>query len=84
MNRQQRHVLVVASGVAIGAVTEAAVRSVRQPAAGGWFNWSPDSGVTMSHRGERAHALRVAGIRLAGVACWTAIAWSVYRDQPVD
>lgn len=84
MNRAQRIVLVVASGVALAAVAEAVDRASHDSLARGWFTYSPNTGVVGEPYGSSGDLWSSAAVWIAAVAVWAGLSLRLLRTPRRD
>jgi hypothetical protein len=77
MNTRQRHVVAVAVGLAIATIVNA-INSEAMNMNGGWFNYSPDLGVTA----DSTDIWQEAAVWLLGIGMWAGFAAWLYRRAP--
>jgi hypothetical protein len=84
VNRPQRHVAVVAIGLAcaIGAQTINRLLD-RRSVDGGWFMYAPNSDPTFAPSFD-GPIWRTSLVWLAAVLVWTLAAWRLYRDPKTE
>jgi hypothetical protein len=80
MQRAQRTVVVVATGLAL-AVLAGTVNRVLADPEGGWFAYAPNTGIAFAshHSGT---IWREAAVWLVAIAIWAGIALWLYRVRP--
>lgn len=81
VNRAQRHVVVIAVGLALAVCASATNRLVSGTGDGGWFMYAPDSGQPFLPSGD-ATVVRQSLVWLGAVVCWAIVAWRIHRDHP--
>ena len=83
MDRAQRIVLVVASGVAVAAIAEAVDRVNHNSLARGWFAYSPNIGVAGEPFGSSGDIQSSAAVWLVAAALWAGLAlWLLRTPRP--
>jgi hypothetical protein len=80
VQRAQRTVVVVATGLAL-AVLAGTINRVLADPAGGWFAYAPNTGISFAPRHDSA-VWREAAVWLVAIAIWTGIALWLYRRRP--
>jgi hypothetical protein len=80
MQRAQRTVVVVATGLAL-AVLAGTINRVLADPAGGWFTYAPNTGMTFGpdHDGT---FWREGAVWLGAIAIWAGISLWLYRARP--
>jgi hypothetical protein len=79
MQKPQRTVVVVATGLAL-AVVAATVNRLLADSDGGWFAYAPNTGETFTPS-DRAPIWRDGAVWLAAIAAWTGISLWMYRRR---
>ena len=80
MQRAQRTVVVVASGLAL-AVLAATINRELTDSVGGWFAYAPNSGMAFGPL-DHGTIWREAAIWLGAIAIWAGLALWLYRPRP--
>jgi hypothetical protein len=88
VNVRQRHVVVIASGLALAVTAWTTTRLLDVPRGSGWFNYAPNSGVLYTPgQGllpDAGWVLRDGLVWLAAVGIWAALALWLYRANGTD